>query len=272
VYFIDSDYWPHDTTLWVKDFHSNDPRFVYYFFKSIARRIAGMDVGSANPTLNRNHVHPIRILWPSLPEQEAIAHILGTFDDKIELNRRMNETLEAMARAIFKSWFSGLDAVQVKAAELSDEGILEISDGYRAKNSELGAEGLPFARAGNLNSGFDLEGADRLCPASVAKAASKISKHGDVAFTSKGTVGRIARVDESAPQFVYAPQVCFWRSKNPKKLHRQSSIAGFLQMISPVKSDHSPARPTWPLYFVVGSATNTRSSVPSVTNRGGQSN
>src|SRR3984893_12486934 len=68
VYYVSSDYWPHDTTLWVKDFHGNDPRFVYYFFKWMAPRIATMDVGSANPTLNRNHVHPIEILWPLVPE------------------------------------------------------------------------------------------------------------------------------------------------------------------------------------------------------------
>ena len=115
VYFVRSHYWPHDTTLWVKDFHGNDPRFVYYFFKWMAPRIATMDVGSANPTLNRNHVHPIEIRWPPLFEQRAIAHILGTLDDKIELNRRMNETLEAMARALFKSWFIDFDPVRAKA-------------------------------------------------------------------------------------------------------------------------------------------------------------
>lgn len=114
VYYITEDYWPHDTTLWVKDFHGNYPRFVYYFFKSIASTIATMDVGSANPTLNRNHVHPIKILWPPLDEQKAIAHILGTLDDKIELNREMNQTLEAMARAIFKSWFVDFDPVRAK--------------------------------------------------------------------------------------------------------------------------------------------------------------
>ena len=51
---------------------------------------------------------------PSLPEQRAIAHILSTLDDKIELNRRMNETLEATARAIFKSWFVDFDPVRAK--------------------------------------------------------------------------------------------------------------------------------------------------------------
>jgi type I restriction enzyme, S subunit len=114
VYFIASDYWPHDTTPWVKDFHGNDRRFVYYFFKWMAPRVARMDVGSANPTLNRNHVHPIEIRWPPLPEQHAIAHILGTLDDKIELSRRMNETLEAIARALFKSWFVDFDPVRTK--------------------------------------------------------------------------------------------------------------------------------------------------------------
>ena len=54
------------------------------------------------------------ILYPPLPEQRAIAHVLGTLDDKIELNRRMNETLEEMARALFKSWFVDFDPVRAK--------------------------------------------------------------------------------------------------------------------------------------------------------------
>jgi type I restriction enzyme S subunit len=121
VYFIEEDYWPHDTSLWVKDFHGNHPRFVYYFFKSIAPRLAQMDVGSANPTLNRNHVHPIRISWPPLSEQKAIARILGTLDDKIELNRRMNATLEAMARALFQSWFVDFDPVHILAGNTPEK-------------------------------------------------------------------------------------------------------------------------------------------------------
>jgi type I restriction enzyme S subunit len=123
VYFVDEDYWPHDTSLWVKDFHGNHPRFVYYYFKSIAPKLAQMDVGSANPTLNRNHVHPIPISWPPLPEQKAIARILGTLDDKIELNRRMNATLEAMARALFQSWFVDFDPVHAKAAGRQPSGM-----------------------------------------------------------------------------------------------------------------------------------------------------
>src|SRR3989442_1028783 len=104
-YFVSSDYWSHDTTLWVKDFHGNDPRFVYFFFRWMAPHLAAMDVGSANPTLNRNHVHPIKIRWPSVSDQRVITRILGALDDQIDLNRRTNETLEAMARMMFKDWF-----------------------------------------------------------------------------------------------------------------------------------------------------------------------
>jgi type I restriction enzyme S subunit len=121
VYYIEKDYWPHDTTLWVKDFHGNEPRFVYYFFKWQAPILASMDVGSANPTLNRNHVHPIAMRWPPKSEQRAIAHILGALDDKIELNRKMNETLESMARALFKSWFVDFDPVRARAANCRGE-------------------------------------------------------------------------------------------------------------------------------------------------------
>lgn len=115
VFYIQEDYWPHDTSLWVRDFHGNDPRFVYYFFKSISPDLLALDVGTANPALNRNHVHPIVIDWPPLPEQRAIARILGALDDKIELNRRMNQTLEEVARALFKSWFVDFDPVTAKA-------------------------------------------------------------------------------------------------------------------------------------------------------------
>ena len=108
------DYWPLNTTLYVVDFHGNDQRFAYYFLKQLDFRI--YNSGSAQPSLNRNFIHPIPVDIPPLREQRAIAHVLGTLDDKIELNRRMNETLEEMARALFKSWFVDFDPVRAKTA------------------------------------------------------------------------------------------------------------------------------------------------------------
>jgi Restriction endonuclease S subunits len=125
--FIKSDFWPLNTTLWVKDFKGNNIRFCYYLLKSLDLKT--FNVGSGVPTLNRNHVHMIPVRVPaSVYEQGVIAHILGTLDDKIELNRRMNETLEAMARAIFKSWFVDFDPVRAKAEGLDTGLPKEIAD------------------------------------------------------------------------------------------------------------------------------------------------
>ncbi len=72
-------------------------------------------IGATMPNLNEGIIRSFPLCIPPLPEQRAIAHILGTLDDKIELNRRMSETLEAMARALFKSWFVDFDPVRAKA-------------------------------------------------------------------------------------------------------------------------------------------------------------
>ena len=95
------------------------PRFLYYWmsseefyfqFKSVAGQT---DMAEYVSLRDQRQMH---ITLPPLPEQRTIAHILGTLDDKIELNRRMNETLEEMARALFKSWFVDFDPVRAKAA------------------------------------------------------------------------------------------------------------------------------------------------------------
>lgn len=95
--------------------------------------------------------------------------------------------------------------------ELLEQGILFIGDGYRAKNSELDSHGLPFARGANINNGFLFDDADRFPIESLSRVGNKVSQAGDVVFTSKGTVGRFAFVDENIEQFVYSPQLCFWR-------------------------------------------------------------
>lgn len=97
TFYLDCDYWPHDTTLWVKDFKGSLPRFVYYFF--VGLEVKSLDVGSANPTLNRNHVHPLPVRWPDRSEQERIASVLGALDDKIALNDQVANTSLSLAQA-----------------------------------------------------------------------------------------------------------------------------------------------------------------------------
>ncbi len=87
-------------------------------------------VGATMPNLNTEILAGIPITLPPIEEQRAIAHILGTLDDKIKLNRRINQTLEAMARALFKSWFVDFDGVPQEDMQESELGL--IPKGWRA--------------------------------------------------------------------------------------------------------------------------------------------
>lgn len=94
-----------------------NPRFIHYALSSPENRdyVRRSVAQSAQPNYNLGDIGSLPIPNFGLAEQRAISHILGTLDDKIELNRRMNETLEAMARALFKSWFVDFDPVRAKA-------------------------------------------------------------------------------------------------------------------------------------------------------------
>ena len=94
-----------------------DPLYVYYFVSSpeSTGKIIRDSEATGVPKTNVTYLREFPITLPLLSEQRAIAHILGTLDDKIELNRRMNETLEAMARAIFKDWFVDFGPTRAKA-------------------------------------------------------------------------------------------------------------------------------------------------------------
>ena len=139
VYFVRENFWPLNTTLYVRDFRGNDPRFISYFLQGVD--FSAYSDKAAVPGLNRNHLHREVVRLPStLGEQRAIAHILGTLDDKIELNRRMNETLEAMARALFKSWFVDFDPVRAKMEGRDTALPQDIADLFpdRLVDSEMG--------------------------------------------------------------------------------------------------------------------------------------
>ena len=106
----------------------------------VKQYIESFNAGGSRRAVTKGHIESFRLPLPPLSEQRAIAHILGTLDDKIELNRRMSETLEAMARALFKSWFVDFDPVRAKA-EGRDPGLPKpLADLFPARlvDSELG--------------------------------------------------------------------------------------------------------------------------------------
>ena len=122
--FIDRDFWALNTTLFVTDFKGNDARFIYYLLSSINFR--HLDSGSAQASLNRNLVYPVRVVVPpTLDEQKRIAGFLATVESRIDLLRQTNATLESIAQALFKSWFIDFDPVRAKAEGREPEGMDE---------------------------------------------------------------------------------------------------------------------------------------------------
>lgn len=162
------------------------------------------------------YLRTIEIPIPPLSEQRAIAHILGTLDDKIELNRRMNETLEAMARALYKSWFVDFDPVRAKAegrdtglpkhiadlfpARFVDSELGEIPEGWEVKSLDQIAQflnglalqkfpptdgrSLPVIKIAQLRSGRS-DGSDR---ASADLNPEYIIVNGDILFSWSGSL------------------------------------------------------------------------------------
>ncbi len=119
--YYESDYWAHNTVLYVKEFRNAIPKYIYYFLLTFD--FSQFNAGSAVPTLNRNHIHDLRFNFPELPEQKAITSVLSSLDDKIDLLHRQNKTLEALAETLFRQWF-------VEEADGSWKGIT-VSEYYR---------------------------------------------------------------------------------------------------------------------------------------------
>jgi len=103
VFYVPQDFWPLNTTLYVCDFKGNDRRFISYFLRSID--FLAYSDKAAVPGVNRNHLHQAKVKCPPLKEQQAIATLLASLDDKIQANQSMNETLQATAEALFHAWF-----------------------------------------------------------------------------------------------------------------------------------------------------------------------
>ncbi|OAI08580.1 hypothetical protein A1332_06615 [Methylomonas methanica] len=124
VCFIKEDYWPLNTCLYVTDFKGNDERFIFYLLQTI--NFDQFNSGSAQKSLNRNAVYPFEVsITECKDEQIKISSILANLEDKIELNRQTNQTLEQIAQAIFKSWFVDFEPVKAKIAALSSLSLRE---------------------------------------------------------------------------------------------------------------------------------------------------
>tara|TARA_R100000005_G_scaffold96454_1_gene83492 strand:- start:22889 stop:24130 length:1242 start_codon:yes stop_codon:yes gene_type:complete len=115
ISYSEKDFWPLNTALYVTDFKGNDPKFIYYLLKTID--FDQFNSGSAQKSLNRNAVYPFEVEIPkSRTEQRRISSVLSSFEEKDDINYHINQTLEQIAQAIFKSWFVDFEPVKTKIA------------------------------------------------------------------------------------------------------------------------------------------------------------
>ena len=177
-----------------------DPGFLRYFLvcpETQARLLSWAGSGGTRNALTKGMIEAFDVPVPEdVAEQRAIARILGTLDDKIELNHRMNETLEAMARALFKSWFVDFDPVRAKM-EGHDTGLpRHLADLFpdRLVDSEMGEipEGWEVASLGDV-AALRRKGID---PASEASDTPYIGladmPRGSIALTDWGETGSVS--------------------------------------------------------------------------------
>lgn len=203
--------WAHNTTLYVDDFKGNDPKFLYYLCQTMP--FANFGGGSAVPTLNRNHIHPLETKIPvKVEDQRRIASILSSLDRKIELNNKINADLEEMAQAIFKNWF--VDFEPFKDGKFVDSELGMIPEGWKVvtlddltskfgtglnprKNFMLGHGNNYYVTIKNMGNNriYLNDRCDKVDDEALAKInkRSKLQK-GDLLFSGIGTIGRVAMV------------------------------------------------------------------------------
>jgi type I restriction enzyme S subunit len=156
-------------------------------FKQHIRRVA---VGATMPSINTKILSEILVYFPSLVEQKRIAEVLGALDDKIELNRRMNATLEATARALFQSWFVDFDPVRAKLDGRQPSGM-------DATAAALFPDSFEESSLGNIPKGWEVRTIESIC-GTVTRGVTPEYEEGSKRFIINQRVNRGTDLDWSS--------------------------------------------------------------------------
>lgn len=156
-HFYKQDYWAHNTVLYVIDFKGNKVLFLYYFLKNI--NFSKFNTGSAVPSLNRNHIHKLKVAIPSLPEQTKIAQFLTAIDQRVAILEKKKTALEQYKKGMMQKLFSqeirfksedGTDFPDWEEKRLGEVGKFKSGIGF--STSEQGGEkGVPFYKVSDMN-------------------------------------------------------------------------------------------------------------------------
>ena len=166
VFYVDKDFWPLNTTLYVEDFKTNEPLFISYFLRTLD--FQAFAAKSAVPGINRNDVHLAEIMLPDKCTQKQISSVLVAYDNLIENNNRRIAILEEMAQRLYREWFvhfrfPGHENAEMVASEFGmiPEGwrampfseMAVFINGYAFKPSDWHKTGLPIIKIAELKNG-----------------------------------------------------------------------------------------------------------------------
>ncbi len=193
VFYTTKDYWPLNTTLYVQDFKGNHPKFIYYFLKGFD--FAKYSDKSAVPGINRNDLHTEDVSLPNLPEQKAIAEVLSSLDDKIDLLHRQNKTLESLAETLFRQWFIEEASEGWKLGKVDD--VVSIKGGTTpsTKNPEFWDGEIHWTTPRDLSahsSVFLTKTERRITEEGLSRIGSGVLPIGTVLLSSRAPIGYIA--------------------------------------------------------------------------------
>lgn len=188
--YTDEPYWPLNTCLFVKDFKSNYPRWVYYWLKSAD--FSAVDSGSAQPSLNRNYIAGYPVWLPSPDEQQAIAEVLGALDDKIAANTKLSNTAQDLAGRIYDQATSSFPQVPMSSC------LTPILGGTPKRSTPHFWDGNElWASAKDItNAPFSVitDTDEKITLSATKQTKAKPLPAGSVIVTARGTVGAVARL------------------------------------------------------------------------------
>ena len=209
IQFINKPFWPHNTSLWVRDFKGNDPRFVYYRLQGFD--FARFNAGAGVPTLNRNHLDSLEVQVPPLAVQRRIAGILSAYDDLIENNLRRIKVLEEMARAVYREWFVKFRFPDHEKVRMVDSPLGKIPKGWEVKKlAELVETQYGYTESTNAEPvgpkylrGMDINKASYIdwsevpyCPITPEDQPPYRLKKGDVVVIRMADPGKVGIVEQ----------------------------------------------------------------------------
>ena len=209
VQYIPVKYWPHNTSLWIKDFKGNFPKYVYYFLQTLGLQY--FNSGAAVPTLNRNDLDTLELKIHNLSTQRKIAAVLSVYDDLTENNTCRIKNLEEMASAIYREWFvefrfPGHEGVEMVESELGlipqgwevsliDE-LIDFKSGYAFKSKAFVDQGrYNVVTIKNVKDGEF----HPVCDNRIIDLPSNLPDHchlknGDILISLTGNIGRVCLV------------------------------------------------------------------------------